>query len=465
MKGISRRAFIKYCIGSAAALGLDATVVGRLQQALAADANPLPAVIWLNGANCTGCTVSLANLVSQESPTDIVDLLVNYIDLAFHPNLMGAAGHLAVQQLNETAGDDFILVMDGGVPTAFDGHTCVLWSENGREVTALEAVGALAPKAAAVLCVGTCACFGGIPAAGPNPTGVKPVPEIAGVATINIPGCPTHPDWIVWTVAQLLAGVVPELDEYSRPRFLFERKIHDRCPRKGMKEVVSFGQEGCLKEMGCKGPRTKADCYSRKWNNGTDWCIGANAICIGCTEDGFPDKFTPFYTRIERSQKVGDVPPDSVSIDSVVYDAAGQALTIVATCLAQPEADLTAEGFGALDWKSWKNFYRNTFTGVASRPASVTVNSSAGGSAAYSFPAQDTVSIDSVVYDAIGQTLTVVATSSAQPEAALSAEGFGALDWKSWKNFYRNTFTGIAAKPDSVAVQSTLGGFDTRNLP
>ena len=53
---------------------------------------------------------------------------------------------------------------------------------------------------------------------------------------------------------------------------------------------------GVLKELGCKGPKTKADCYSRYWNSGTNWCIGANAIRIGCTEKGFPDSFSPFYS-------------------------------------------------------------------------------------------------------------------------------------------------------------------------
>ena len=136
MKGIGRRDFLKYCIGSAAVLGLDLTVVGQLQKALAGDGT-LPTVVWLNGANCTGCTVSLANRISSDGPTDIADLLINYIDLAFHPNLMGASGDLAVQTLhNATDGAGFILAVDGGIPTAFGGHTCMLWTEkDGREVT------------------------------------------------------------------------------------------------------------------------------------------------------------------------------------------------------------------------------------------------------------------------------------------------------------------------------------------
>ena len=311
---IGRRQFLKYCVGSAAALGLPLTVVGKLESALAADGDGLPTVIWLNGANCTGCTVSLANHLSPERPTDIADLLVNYINLAFHPNLMGAAGDLAVQTLNEATGNPYILAVDGGIPTAFDGHTCLLWTENGHEVTAKEAVTRLAVDAAAILSIGTCASYGGIPGGNPNPTKIVSVGNLIGRQTINIPGCPTHPDWIVWTIANLLAGVVPELDERGRPREFFSEEIHKQCPRKGTGEAKIFGQEGvCLKELGCKGERTKADCHLRQWNNATNWCVGANAVCLGCTESGFPDSFSPFY-KVEYEYKDYQPPADPASV-------------------------------------------------------------------------------------------------------------------------------------------------------
>ena len=298
MKDVSRRDFMKYCIGSAAVLGLNLSVLGKLEKALAAGGGP--PIIWLNGANCTGCTVSLANLFSESAgTTNVADLLLNTIDLAFHPNLMGAAGDLAVAELRNasTREGGFVLAVDGGIPTAFGGRTCMLWTEDGREITAMEAIKDLAPKAAAVLSIGTCASFGGVPAGNPNPTGVQSVGQIAGVDTINIPGCPIHPDWVVGTIAQLLAGESPSLDGDGRPKAFFNKKIHDKCPRKEEEdEAKTFGLDGmCLKELGCKGPETKADCYSRYWNSGTNWCIGANAICIGCTEEGFPDKFSPFY--------------------------------------------------------------------------------------------------------------------------------------------------------------------------
>ena len=300
---IHRRQFLKYCIGSAAALGLPMTVLGKLEVALADSTSTLPKVIWLNAANCTGCTISLSNLFSDSGPTDIADLLFNTIDLVFHPTLMSAAGDLAVQQLKNTAEGSYILAVEGGIPTAFGGHTCMLWTEGGRDVTAMEAVKTLAPNAAAILSIGTCSSYGGIPAARPNPTGIVSVGELTGLDTVNIPGCPTHPDWIVWTVAHLLAGEMPQLDEQRRPKALYGTEIHKRCPLKERDEAKTFGVKNmCLKELGCKGPETKSDCPSRKWNNGTNWCIGAGAICIGCTERDFPDKFSPFY-KLEYEYK------------------------------------------------------------------------------------------------------------------------------------------------------------------
>jgi hydrogenase small subunit len=298
---VTRRDFLKYCLGSAAVLGLNSSVIGRLEETLAAGGGP--PVIWLAGANCTGCTVSLANRISTSHPTDVADLLVNTIDLAYHPNLMGAAGDLAVSALRDASSGPFVLVVEGGIPTAFGGHTAMLWTEAGVEVTAQSAVMDLAPRAAAVVCVGTCSSFGGIPAAAPNPTGIKSVSSLTGVNTFNIPGCPAHPDWIIGTVAQLLAGSPPALDSLRRPTAYYGSIVHNNCPRNGRDWASTFGvQDLCLRAMGCKGPNTHGNCQGSAgkgiWNNATNWCVGANSICLGCTESGFPDAFSPIYSGV-----------------------------------------------------------------------------------------------------------------------------------------------------------------------
>ena len=294
---VSRRDFLKYCIGSAAALGLNSSLLGNLEKVLAAGGGP--PIIWLSGASCTGCTVSLANRVSASVPKDVGDLLIDSVNLAYHPNLMGAAGDLAVSTLRTVVNSkNYVLAVEGGIPTAFNGYACVLWTEDNREVTAMEAVKSLAPNAKAILSIGTCASFGGIPSAKPNPAQIQSVKTVANKATINIPGCPSHPDWIIGTIAKLLGGVTPQLDSYGRPTAFFTSStVHDRCPRNEKDWALNFGINArCLQGLGCKGPNTHADCPSRLWNNRTNWCIGANTICLGCTESGFPDGFSPFFT-------------------------------------------------------------------------------------------------------------------------------------------------------------------------
>lgn len=294
--GISRRAFLKYCIGSSALLGLDAAAVGKLSQLLAGT-KEMPTVIWLEGSSCSGCTISLANLIGAKAdggPTDVQDLLTNYINLAFGKTLMSAAGDLAVSSLRaaqESA--NFILIVEGGIPTAYNGMACTVLTENGVDVTMREAVEELAPIAKAVVCVGACACFGGIPGADPNPTQVQTVTELTGIATLNIPGCPPHPDWIAGTLASVLCGTMPAVDALGRPTAFYGKTVHASCPRKPLYELGrfadNFGQEGrCLASMGCNGPTTYADCSLRGWNNGFNYCMQSNGNCISCTESDFP---------------------------------------------------------------------------------------------------------------------------------------------------------------------------------
>lgn len=166
---------------------------------------------------------------------------------------------------------------------------------------------------------------------------------------------------------------------------------------------------------------------------------------------------------------IGSAPgSDTVTISSVAHDPVARTLEVIATSSGQSAVQLTAENYGALDWKDWLSFYRNTFTGVALRPTSVFVTSSGGGSATYNLPATDTVEIQNISYNAdSGGTLVLTATSSNQPNEQLTAVGYGALGWKSWLNppLYRATFTNIGAKPTSVTVTSSGGGSDTKTTP
>ncbi len=297
MSKLSRRDFMKLCASGAAAVSLSGFLGPFMKEAVAAGGPP---VIWIQGGSCSGCSVSLLNTVHP----DIEKVLMEVISLRYHQTLMAGQGDLATEALFKTAQENkgkFILAVEGAVPTGANGRFCLIGERNGHEVTFKDALEELAPQAMAILSVGTCAAYGGIPAAAPNPTDAKPVSDIVnGVPIINIPGCPSHPDWVVGTIAHiLLYNELPALDEVGRPKMFYGGIIHDNCPRRQYFDngifAKNFGDEGCLLELGCKGPIAHCDSTTRFWNNGVNSCINAGAPCIACTEPHFPD--WPIYEK------------------------------------------------------------------------------------------------------------------------------------------------------------------------
>jgi len=276
----------------------------------------IPAV-WIAGAACSGCSVSLLNTVSPNIQNVLVDQVIpgKHISLKFHATVMAGQGKQTIQVIRDTEKnykDGFILCVEGSVSTGADGNYCTIGMEDGRELTMQEVVESTASKALAVLAIGSCASFGGIPSGEPNPTGAISVQEFLksrGIdkPVINIPGCPPHPDWMVGTIADILINGLPsedKLDELSRPKAFFGTLIHDNCPRRAYFDAGQFarhtGEEGCLYEIGCKGPVTYADCSLRYWNNGINWCIGAGAQCIGCVEPSFHDDLSPMFKKLDE---------------------------------------------------------------------------------------------------------------------------------------------------------------------
>lgn len=281
---ISRRDFLRYVAASAAALGLTQVQFDRLSGVLADSSSP--PVLWLGGSGCSGCSVSFLNAVN---PT-IDEVLLNTISLKFHSTLMTAAGEVAVAAAQATAdAGGYILVVEGAIPTGANGRYCCVWKENDVPMTMADAVASLVANARHIVAVGTCAAFGGIPAVY-GTTEAKGVSTFLGRPVINLPGCPAHPDWIVGSLVQLLTGSSLALDNYGRPTAYYKTQvIHQRCPRRRSPEATQFGQDGlCMERLGCKGPQSHADCDTRLWNNGHNWCIGVNGLCIGCTEPDFP---------------------------------------------------------------------------------------------------------------------------------------------------------------------------------
>jgi len=294
-QGLTRRSFLTYCTASAAVLGLGPFDLFKIRTALA---NPAaPKVVWIQGAGCSGCSISFLNLVSAAAPINAAAVLTDTIDLIFHPTLMWASGEQASGIVTKTINEDnYVLIVEGGAPTAFDGGACLPWSVNGVEVTFQQAVVSAAARATKVICVGTCACFGGMSAAGENPGGVKPISTAIGEPTINISGCPPHPDAIVWAIAQLLAGNPIDLDGDGRPKAIYGKTVHNECPRNRTKTgkdwANAVGVDNlCLELLGCRGPDTSAPCPTWQWNDKANWCVDANGNCIGCTEKTFPGPY------------------------------------------------------------------------------------------------------------------------------------------------------------------------------
>ncbi len=278
-------------------------------------------ILWISeGMSCDGDTVS----VTAASQPAIEDVLMGAI-----PGIPRV--HLHNKVLAYETGDDFVehfrkaergelgpfvFVLEGSVPNEHingDGH----WSSFGTDpktgelVTLNEWIDRLAPKAWAVIAIGTCAAYGGIHAMAGNPTGCMGLADYlgwgfrsqGGIPIVNIPGCPVQPDNFMETLVWLLrqaAGDAPmiPLDDMLRPTWLFGKTVHEGCDRAGYYEQADFAADytspKCQVKVGCWGPVVNCNVPKRGWMGGIGGCPNVGGICIGCTMPGFPDKFMPF---------------------------------------------------------------------------------------------------------------------------------------------------------------------------
>jgi len=264
-------------------------------------------IIWYQAASCSGCIVSVLNALSPNIKNLIIEQVVpgKSLCLKFMPTVMSASGYMAYEVMLDTfKKGGYVLVVEGAIPEGAFGEVA---GESMRE-----AVLKLSRNAEVVIAVGSCACYGGIPKGKPNPTVAKGLFELSKEfekPLICIPGCPTHPEWFTGTIAHLTLYGIPQLDALLRPKMFFGKLVHETCERRPYFEkgkfAKRFGEEGCLFELGCKGPFTHADCGLRSWNSGVNWCIQSGSPCIGCCEPEFPGKLAPFYVKsvIEQEKK------------------------------------------------------------------------------------------------------------------------------------------------------------------
>jgi len=252
---------------------------------------------WLNA--CAGCEISILNTGEA-----LLDLL-QHINFVHIPALLD---HKYYGQL----GDGTTLE----IPEAVVG----LASGGVRNTEHKHVLEEMRKKVKILVALGSCACYGGIPAqanmfkpeevwdevfrhssstdsapnpADPNlPTWTPTCQALDEVTKVDlaIPGCPPHPDWIADAILALLAGKT----DWALP----ERSVCDTCPvirekKSGggpIKRMLANAEfnptEGldkmrCLNEQGifCMGPVTLAGCNGKA---GLPRCVQARTPCRGC---------------------------------------------------------------------------------------------------------------------------------------------------------------------------------------
>ena len=282
---------------------------------------------WLAGMSCDGCSISITGATNP----GVEGLLAGTVPampqvILHHPVLSVTAGHEFVQNYydawEDKLGVPYVVIYEGSIADEkIAARTGGYFSAMGVEpregtqpqpVPTAEWLRRLAPGAAATIAVGTCATWGGIPAAEGNPTGAMSVMDFLGrdyrsafgLPVVNIPGCAPQGDNMTETIFAILLflqglGPLPTFDELGRPAWLFGETVHRGCTRAGYYEegvfAKDYGGHECLVEIGCWGPVVNCNIVKRGAINHMGGCMEAGGVCIACTMPGFPDKFSPFY--------------------------------------------------------------------------------------------------------------------------------------------------------------------------
>jgi hydrogenase small subunit len=357
---VTRRAFVRNSLlMGAAAIGLPATAAAEVEEALKRGLKP--SVIWLHFSECTGCTESLL----RTSTPGLDEVLLDLISLDYHETLLVAAGHQAeaarYDAMRRHKGS-YVLVVEGAIPTKDGGIYCQVGGH-----TAMEMLEECAADAGAIIAIGSCASWGGIPSAGINPTESVGVPALVkDKPVVTLPGCPPNPYNFLGTVLQFATfGTLPELDARGRPKFAYGRTIHEDCPRRPHFDAGRFAEaygdqshrDGhCLYKLGCKGPQTYANCSLQSFCEVPGaWPIGIGHPCFGCTEPGIGftvamhdtlpiDLMTPPTTYAPIHAQHGRVSPTATALAGALTGAALGGAAVVSKRLldAEEAGQLTA---------------------------------------------------------------------------------------------------------------------------
>jgi hydrogenase small subunit len=291
-KGYTRKDFLKFCALMGAYLGVQSSGLGQVVTAMST--KPRLPVIWLHFQECTCCSESFI----RSSHPIVADVLLDQISLDYTETLMAASGFQAEEAMKNTMQKykgEYILCVEGSVPTAADGVYCMIGGKTSMQILEEAAQGAKA-----VIAWGSCASNGCVQAARPNPTSATPIHKLVkGKPIIKVPGCPPIGEVMAGVIVHVVTfGRIPELDALGRPKAFYSKRVHDSCYRRPYYDaglfVQSFDDENakkgyCLYKVGCKGPSTYNACAVTKWNNGTSFPIQSGHGCFGCSEENYWD--------------------------------------------------------------------------------------------------------------------------------------------------------------------------------
>jgi hydrogenase small subunit len=311
----------------AAFMGLEKSAVGQIAKAL--QTTPRVPVVWLHFQECTCCSESFI----RSSHPIVADILLDKISLDYSETLMAASGfqaEAAMKSTMEKYKGEYILCVEGSVPTAADGVYCMI---GGR--TSMDILKEASANAKAVIAWGSCASNGCVQSAKPNPTQATPIHKLlSGVPLIKVPGCPPIGEVMAGVIVHLVTfGTIPELDRVGRPKAFYSKRVHDSCYRRPYYDaglfVESFDDEHarkgyCLYKVGCKGPSTYNACGVTKWNNGVSFPIQSGHGCFGCSEENFWDNGR-IYDRAAAFPGFG-IEADADTVGKVALGATGVAI-------------------------------------------------------------------------------------------------------------------------------------------
>jgi hydrogenase small subunit len=336
--GVDRRDFLRFCVTTAAAMGLEASIVPQVVSAM--ENKPRIPVLWLHGLECTCCSESFirsAHPIAQ-------DVVLNMISLDYDDTLQAAAGFQVEeirQNLVKNHPGGYLLAVEGNAPTKDGGVCCTIGGETFENI-----LRETAAHAKAIVAWGSCASTGCVQTAHPNATGAKPIHQlITDKPIINVPGCPPIAEVMTGVLTYILTfDALPELDRVGRPKMFYGQRIHDKCYRRAFFDAGQFveawdddgARKGwCLYKMGCRGPTTYNSCSTVKWNNGVSFPIGSGHGCVGCSEAGFWDN-GPFYQRLSNVAVPGiDATPDKIGAVLGTAAVVGVGAHLVSTIVRQ----------------------------------------------------------------------------------------------------------------------------------